>query len=116
MGLTLTVTLRQHRKKFPALQSAQRDGMRASLPVALLVACLGALGALAQAPNWALVDQTILAGMVNVTPGVVAIVGTKSGIVYAKPFGRLTYGIPPPFDASDPPMTLTVRIACAPRL
>ena len=90
--------------------------MRAALPVALLVACLGALGALAQAPNWALVDQTILAGMVNVTPGVVAIVGTKSGIIYAKPFGRLTYGIPPPFDASDPPMTLTVRMSRALRL
>lgn len=81
--------------------------MRAALLATLLVACSAAL-ALAQTPNWALVDQVIQQGMVNVTPGVVAIVGTKSGIVYAKPFGRLTYGIPPPFDANDPPMTLTV--------
>lgn len=72
----------------------------------LLLLCISACAV--TVPNWSLVDQTIQQGMVNTTPGVVAIVGTKNGIIYAKAFGNLTYGIPPPFDAVDPPVTLTV--------
>lgn len=78
--------------------------MRTVLCVLLL--CISACAA--QQVNWTLVDQTIQQGMVNVTPGAVAIVGTKNGIVYARAFGRLTYSIPPPFDPIDPPMTLSV--------
>lgn len=78
--------------------------MHALLGVLLL--CISACAV--QTPAWSSVDQTILEGMVNTTPGAVAIVGTKNGIVYAKAFGNLTYGIPPPFDAVNPPMTLSV--------
>lgn len=79
---------------------------QASSLVAILLLCITVHAY--RTPNWSYVDEVIQSGMVNVTPGVVAIVGTKNGIIYSNSFGRLTYGVPPPFDPIDPPMTLLV--------
>jgi len=52
----------------------------------------------------AILEQGITTG---VYPGCVAVVGTADGIVYAKPFGSYTYGVPPPFvPAGTPPNTI----------
>ena len=83
------------------------------LALGAVVALLAASCA-AQNYDWSLVDTTIQTGMVNVTPGAVAIVGGKSGILYARAFGSFTYGIPPPFDKVNPPMTLNVRFPVLP--
>jgi CubicO group peptidase (beta-lactamase class C family) len=76
--------------------------------VAALLAC--ALSVSVSAQDWSAVDQALQSAIEDdqAFPGCVAIVADKSGILYAKPHGSFTYGLPPPYNGNtNPPMALS---------
>ena len=78
-----------------------------SLAFALLWRCLCAYHA--QDIDWSEVDQILEDAISdNAFPGCVAIVANKQGYLYATAKGYFTYGVPPPQNDFNPPVTLDV--------
>jgi hypothetical protein len=59
--------------------------------------------------NWSTIDNILQDAIVEQAfPGCVALVGSRKGILYVNAFGSFTYGIPPPNNQHNPPMTVDV--------
>jgi CubicO group peptidase (beta-lactamase class C family) len=88
---------------------AFRFGLLLALALALLGACHGkTIIPIPTGINWSPLDQLLSQAVSDgVFPGCVALVGSPKGVLYAKPFGSFTYGIPPPYNPGrNPNVTL----------